>query len=33
MSIFLSNNYIECESKGDRNKTQSDEENLNEIRP
>ena len=30
---FLSNNYIECESNGDRNKTLSVEENLYKIRP
>ena len=30
---FLSNNYIECESNGDRNKTLSVEENLQKIRP
>ena len=30
---FLSNNYIECESNGDRNKTLSVEEQLYKIRP
>ena len=30
---FLSNNYIECESNGDRNKTLSVEEKLYKIRP
>ena len=30
---FWSNNYIECESNGDRNKTLSVEEYLNKIRP
>ena len=30
---FWSNNYIEYESKGDRNKTLSVEEYLNKIRP
>ena len=29
----MSNNYIECESNGDRNKTLSVEENLYKIRP
>ena len=32
VSIFWSNNYIECESKGDKNKTLSFEEYLNKIR-
>ena len=33
VSNFLSNNYIEYESNGDRNKTLSVEEYLDEIRP
>ena len=33
MSNFWSNNYIEYESNGDRNKTLSVEEYLNKIRP
>ena len=33
VSIFWSNNYIEYESNGDRNKTLSAEEYLNKIRP
>ena len=33
VSNIWSNNYIEYESKGDRNKTQSVEEDLNKIRP
>ena len=33
VSNFWSNNYIEYESKGDRNKTLSVEEYLNKIRP
>ena len=33
VSNFWSNNYIECESNGDRNKTLSFEEYLNKIRP
>ena len=33
VSNFQSNNYIECESNGDRNKTISFEEYLNKIIP
>ena len=33
VSNFWSNNYIECKSKGDRNKTLSVEEYLNKISP
>ena len=33
VGIFWSNNYIEYESNGDRNKTLSVEEYLNKIRP
>ena len=32
-SIFSSNNYIEYESKGDRNKALSVEKNVNKVRP
>ena len=32
MSNFWSNNYIDCESNGDRNKTLSAEECLNKVR-
>ena len=33
MKNFWSNNYIEYESNGDRNKTLSNEKHLNKIRP
>ena len=33
VSNFWSNSYIEYQSNGDRNKTQSFERSLNEIRP
>ena len=33
VSNFWSNNYIEYESNGDRNKTPSVEEYLNKVRP
>ena len=33
VSNFWSNNYVECESKGDKNKTLSVEEYLNKISP
>ena len=33
VSNFWSSNYIECKSNGDRDKTLSDEEYLNKVRP